>query len=57
MKEMKAWYMNGFFALFLIITLLAGAMWRFFMEMELILPLFLAFFAFLFNDRHDYGAT
>jgi len=47
MKEMKAWYMNGFFALFLIITLLAGAMWRFFMEMELILPLFLAFFAFL----------
>ncbi|MED0656860.1 SPFH domain-containing protein [Anoxybacillus ayderensis] len=49
MKETKAWYVNGFLALFFIIALLAGAVWRFFMEMELVLPISFVFLAFLLS--------
>ncbi|GAC91496.1 membrane protease subunit, stomatin/prohibitin [Anoxybacillus flavithermus NBRC 109594] len=49
MKEKRAWYVNGFLALFFIIVLLAGAVWRFFMNMELVLPLSLVFLAFLLS--------
>lgn len=48
-KETKAWYVNGFLALFFIIALLAGAVWRFFMEMELVLPISFVFLAFLLS--------
>ncbi|WP_461201208.1 SPFH domain-containing protein [Anoxybacillus sp. TBDG-1] len=47
MKETKAWYMNGFAALFFIIALLAGAVWLFFMKTQLVLPLLFALLAFL----------
>ncbi|KFZ43236.1 hypothetical protein CS060_05685 [Anoxybacillus flavithermus] len=49
MKETKAWYVNGFLALFFIIVLLAGAVWRFFMELELVLPISFIFLAFLLS--------
>ncbi|AST07427.1 SPFH domain-containing protein [Anoxybacillus kestanbolensis] len=49
MKEKRAWYVNGFIALFFIIVLLAGAVWRFFMNMELALPLSFVFLAFLLS--------
>lgn len=49
MKEKRAWYVNGFLALFFIIVLLAGAVWRFFMNMELVLPLSFVFLAFLLS--------
>lgn len=49
MKEKRAWYVNGFLALFFIIVLLAGAVWRFFMNMELALPLSFVFLAFLLS--------
>ncbi|ACJ33939.1 SPFH domain-containing protein [Anoxybacillus flavithermus] len=49
MKEKRAWYVNGFIALFFIIVLLAGAVWRFFMNMELALPISFVFLAFLLS--------
>lgn len=49
MKEKRAWYVNGFLALFFIIVLLTGAVWRFFMNMELALPLSFVFLAFLLS--------
>ncbi|OOE04301.1 hypothetical protein BO219_02535 [Anoxybacillus kestanbolensis] len=49
MKEKRAWYVNGFLALFFIIVLLTGAVWLFFMNMELALPLSFVFLAFLLS--------
>ncbi|XWN51400.1 SPFH domain-containing protein [Anoxybacillus flavithermus] len=49
MKEKRVWYVNGFLALFFIIVLLTGAVWRFFMNMELALPLSFVFLAFLLS--------
>jgi len=48
MKESKAWYVNGFIGILLVILLFAGAIYLFFAKQTLIAPIILIVLGFLF---------